>query len=261
VFEFLIGSRQKVYTVHTGAISAISEALNAMINGNMKEASEGKVIMEDVKEPVWERFCQFAYGGDYETPSPMTDSATLDKDTEGDVPLFEPPSRNPEGLVPTSTKQSRHYRAVCSAEDAKLRAWDAFRKEKQQQAPSNKLSFSNTSSMDYTEVLLCHAELYVLADKWGVDPLRYLCLQKLRRVLATFVIYQSRREELCRLIDYCYENTRNDDDPCPLRFLIANYVSLVIEHLVDDAAFRSLLGRRGFLSKDVLMGMTARLSK
>lgn len=67
-FVFLIGELQAEFTVHAAIIAKQSKALDALINGSMKEAFSGKAIFEDIAEDTFIRFCQFAYTGDYTTP-------------------------------------------------------------------------------------------------------------------------------------------------------------------------------------------------
>lgn len=67
-FLFLIGEDQSEYHVQAGIIAQQSKALKALVSGTMSEASEGKATFEDVTNDTFERFCQFAYTGDYTTP-------------------------------------------------------------------------------------------------------------------------------------------------------------------------------------------------
>ena len=69
LFVFVIGENQSEFLVHAGIIAKQSKALDALINGPMAEASRGKAILDDVQADTFERFCQFAYAGNYTTPT------------------------------------------------------------------------------------------------------------------------------------------------------------------------------------------------
>ena len=54
--------------VHAAAIAAVSEQLNALINGGMEESEKRCAKIEDVRVDDFIRFCEYAYRGDYTVP-------------------------------------------------------------------------------------------------------------------------------------------------------------------------------------------------
>lgn len=62
---------------------------------------------------------------------------------------------------------------------------------------------------DYNEVLLCHAQLYVLADRFFVPDLKALAIKNLHEALVpeNFTLYKSRVGDIVALLDYVYKNT------------------------------------------------------
>lgn len=68
LFTFVVGPECKAIPVHSGAISQLSPALNAMINSLFKEAETRVVKWEDVEVDVFTRLCQIAYTEDYSSP-------------------------------------------------------------------------------------------------------------------------------------------------------------------------------------------------
>jgi hypothetical protein len=64
-FTFVVGENQTAITVHAAIIAKQSKELDVLINGSMREASDGKAIFEDIQEDTFIRFCQFAYTGDH----------------------------------------------------------------------------------------------------------------------------------------------------------------------------------------------------
>lgn len=61
---------------------------------------------------------------------------------------------------------------------------------------------------DYTEVFLCHARLYVFAEKYDIEPLRKLSKQKIHQTLIGFHLYTERVGDIVVLLRYVYANTR-----------------------------------------------------
>jgi hypothetical protein len=67
-FVFVVGEYQAEFTAYAAIIAKQLKALDVLINGSMKEASDGRAIFKDIQEDTFIRFCQFAYTGDYTTP-------------------------------------------------------------------------------------------------------------------------------------------------------------------------------------------------
>lgn len=113
---------------------------------------------------------------------------------------------------------------------------------------------------DYTEVFLCHARLYVFAEKYDIFPLRKLCLNKLHETLCVFTLYKERVGDIVTLMRYIYANTVQrlpSDDP--LRSLVIHYAACVVEKLVSRSEFRALLEEPGELASDLVVKMINRL--
>lgn len=77
-FTFRIGGHGKKFVVHSAAFALQSKALDCLMNGNMIEGSNRSAIWGDVDEEDFIRFCQFAYTGDYTTPSPTVEEVSKD---------------------------------------------------------------------------------------------------------------------------------------------------------------------------------------
>ncbi|MCJ1347306.1 hypothetical protein MMC31_005529 [Peltigera leucophlebia] len=118
------------------------------------------------------------------------------------------------------------------------------------------------SCEDYTDVFICHAQLYVFADKWDIAPLKRLCLYKLQQTLIFFTLYKERVGDIVALMRYSYDNTPHlsaTDEP--LRSLVIHYATCVVEALVQTSEFKALLlaeeGRQ--LASDLIVRMIDRL--
>ncbi|CRG86891.1 hypothetical protein PISL3812_03904 [Talaromyces islandicus] len=226
-----------------------------MMSTDMKEGQEGKAVIEDEEESVWERFCQFAYSGDYTSEGPDIDALV-----NNDQLLFKPPVR-PDIPVITGGKHTRKKNRIVvpTPEPTRSRIWDEFCNRVYPISQLEDTPDEEDCSADYTEVFLCHAKLYVFADKWCVSSLQNPCLHKLKQTLQRFTIYQSRRRDLYKLIDYCYKFTRENDRDNPLTSLVAHYISCVVEYLVNDQGFQDLLETHVRFSRDLVLRMAQRL--
>ena len=97
---------------------------------------------------------------------------------------------------------------------------------------------------DYTNVFLSHAQLYVFADKYDIQPLKMLALHNLHQTLLIYTIYAERIGDITALIEYCYENSgaANDGGEAnELRVLLTDYVRWRLGALVNSLKFRNFL--------------------
>ncbi|KAF2476764.1 uncharacterized protein BDR25DRAFT_375890 [Lindgomyces ingoldianus] len=68
IFTFIIGLDRRPIVVHTGVIANISEPLNRLISGPMKEAQDQRAELPDIEKDDFLRLCEFAYKGNYSLP-------------------------------------------------------------------------------------------------------------------------------------------------------------------------------------------------
>lgn len=81
-FLFVIGEEAKEFHVHKELIGQLSPALNALVNGQMKEAREGRVEWPDLDPDTFVRFAKYAYSRDYTEAEPeiLTPLITVPED-------------------------------------------------------------------------------------------------------------------------------------------------------------------------------------
>lgn len=98
--------------------------------------------------------------------------------------------------------------------------------------PPNKLAAPKhkDSSEDYSDVLLCHARLYVLGDTYLIPELQKLAIHRLHATLKEFVLYPSRLQDVIMLVKYVFENTRQNDEICNM---VSLYCACIKESLDD----------------------------
>lgn len=116
------------------------------------------------------------------------------------------------------------------------------------------------SCEDYKDVFLCHARLYVFAEKYDIAPLKKLSLSKLHKTLSAFTLWMERVGDIVALMRYSYANTvyRSPSND-PLRLLVIHYATCVVEQLVKSSEFKALLEEPGELASDLVVKMIHRL--
>ena len=113
---------------------------------------------------------------------------------------------------------------------------------------------------NYTNVFLCHAELYVFAVRNEVDELRDLALKKLHAVLSIFELYQERTGDIIALLGYAYAKTEAPDSGKePLRDLLTRYVAFWMDTLMLDEGFKDLMKVEGDLLSDYMSSVLKRI--
>jgi hypothetical protein len=151
--------------------------------------------------------------------------------------------------------------AAMASQSKKSKLWDNSKNEVDSTSKPGFQPRKNRESCEgYTEVFLCHARLYVFADKYDIGPLKDLSLYKLRRTLAEFTLFDKRVGDIINLMRYSYLNTANlAESVDSLRLLIIHYAECVVEDMAGNDGFRSLLKESGSLARDLVEQMLKRL--
>ncbi|KAJ5396992.1 hypothetical protein N7509_005105 [Penicillium cosmopolitanum] len=92
-------------------------------------------------------------------------------------------------------------------------------------------------------VFLGQAKLYVLADKYGIEPLRRLIILKLYRTLSTFKLYDTGVVSIIEFVRFVYLNTppNHGGQVDPLRNMVTRYVISVLGKIGENQYFQELL--------------------
>jgi hypothetical protein len=276
--------------VHIAAIKRLSKPLSVLVDGPMSEAQSGSAILEDTEEHTFVRFCQFAYSGNYDAAepeiplgSPAIDAADavngeweigpeeLTVEVRADraaqeafwgapfAPRMNPPTFGPKPSNLHSPQMEKGPAPTGRSKTSNL--WELF-KVTMYGCPSARFQPpKNTDKYeDYTKVFLCHAQLYVFADKYDIASLRDLSLFKLHKTLSAFTLYPERVGDIVELIQFTYANTTDgphgEDE---LKHMVIRYSTCIIEDLAKDPGFQLLLGESSTLSQDIILQMLERL--
>ncbi|KIW89627.1 uncharacterized protein Z519_09783 [Cladophialophora bantiana CBS 173.52] len=253
-FRFLVGPAAKPFYIHAKLATQLSSTMAALVEGSMAEAKRCYAVLEDIDEDTFVRVVQFAYTGDYavaEPDTPVENSSNHLDHAEPAPAVYEYlPEEEPSNAVLPAEPDERTRGE---------RAWDffqsaAYKKETQPWQPE----VNQDSRQDYTPVFLCHAKLYIFSDKYNIEPLQELVLQKLRLTLSRFILHPQRVNDVVELLKYTYANTASRDvKDDKLRDLVSDYLVCHIEKIVYDVEFINMLGkegdgREGDVAKDLL---------
>lgn len=109
---------------------------------------------------------------------------------------------------------------------------------------------------DYSKVFFCHANLYILADKYDITALGALSMHKLYTTLKTFKLYPSRMHDILSLVALVFDNTRTEDK---LRAMLVHYCTCIVENLAKCETFQPTLQDFPEFMSALMAKMTERL--
>ena len=112
---------------------------------------------------------------------------------------------------------------------------------------------------NYTEVFLCHARIYVFAEKYSIWPLKALSLHKLQQILIDYIIYEERIVDIVNLLRYSYSRPASQGSVNSLSLLVAQYAACVVEELAKSPLFYLALEEFGSFGKDIMKQMLKRV--
>lgn len=257
LFTFLIGENEEPVQVHAAAIAKQSKALNTLINGSMVEAQVRSVSLRDVSLEDFLKFCEFAYTGDYSTPSSTTraETSSPSKADEEAVPVPSQPPPQPAREDPwasyTMKKKAQPSKTTLLRESFDNHSYCPVLPS-QQFLDTCQIMTNSKCTEDYTPVFLGHARLYVLADKYGVESLKYLCLDKIHETLVNFKLYKESIGDITELIRFSYCNDHTPDDVNDdLRALVLKFVASRHDLIGDSEPFLALVEEGGVFMRDL----------
>lgn len=264
----------------------MSKPLNALVHGEMKEASDGVAVWPEVDEGTFVRFWEFAYTGNYTAPKPAIVLALETQSSHHDEARKEPsPEEHPAPPAPPArpvleaeideehvmsdrfdrfgfSRPQRVNKSKRMPVTGRDELWNQFKKLNYHvpSPPPSPEKMRSPSLMDHSEVFLSHARIYVLADYYDIEALMVLSLKRLHQALVGFEFSRNRADDVTAVVDYCYGNTvdkgGNQDR---LRHLLALYTACKVETMWPSTYFQEILERSGELSKAVIKNMLDRL--
>ncbi|EPE27957.1 hypothetical protein GLAREA_04748 [Glarea lozoyensis ATCC 20868] len=243
--------------VRQEAIAQLSRPLCLMMTGHHSESQAGRTVWKDVSKETFEQFAQFAYTGDYFITAPVLREFDPEEWKEFDGSLDESQEEKEyeeEGKgLPPGKKRKRSEKGA-TGKLITLSDLTFARPERQRYWKVNRPATYYDSKYDYTQVLLCHASLYILGDLWLVEPLKKLALHKLQKTLNHFHIDKYKIRDVIHLLRVVYgEEGRTGPEGFEggLAQLVCAYLAMHGEFLRDNENFIEFMGEGGQFVKDV----------
>jgi len=237
----------------------------------VRRCDECAVEWNDIEEDTFGSFWEFAYTEDYAIPDSFLhdNMGQIDADTKtSSVGALSTPSVkeavNPVYVArPRSlTKKQRKKKAASfeSEDDSSGSAiLDAFRNSWRIELSDTIIDNAKDRKnhiKDHAGILLHHARVYILADRYGLLNLATLSLRKLHEAVLELDPDNQQLNDFVTLLCFCYEEPR----PEQLRRLVAHFTTCHIERLWESPTFQELVENHGSLSRDFMHFMLMRIS-
>ena len=237
-----------------------------MINGHLIEAQQGFAVLKEVDKGTFTRFAQWAYKGYYsaaEHEDKPDKESTRDEEGRDAEEMFASGLAYIDWTPSTDSSfsdQDNQFRKKQASDDAAVSAplMQSTRRGLKEAFISRKFTIrqnsisipppraNRNSTEDYTSVFLSHARLYVFADYYDIQPLKFLALEELQLTLASYTLYPERTGDIIALVRYSYANTCEPmagvED---LRTMLIAYMSYEVDTLMKDTAFKDLMVEDG----------------
>ena len=238
-----------------------------MIHGHFSEAKQGFALLEDVDKATFVRFVRWLYSTDYPALEPKlpSDESAVPSAAEAPQTTW---NDDEWGFYTTKkkSKKEKHKEAKKgslkeSFISRKYDIGDVWGTLGAETAWSPPLRSNKASNEDYTEVFLCHARLYVFAEKYDIQPLKELALSKLQQTLAIFTLYPERVGDIISLLKYIYDNTAESEPGCEdIRTMAVHYLGCEMEILVKEGSIKDLLATNSEMLSDFLNMFALRIT-
>ncbi len=208
----------------------------------MSEGLVAEARWEDVDKETFIRFAQFAYIGDYTTPQMIIEPTEIPSSI--DTGVFGPAKKAGKKHVPGPLEPIPAFKSLSY------------------QLPIPRFNFADTCdpamaegpSENIGEILIIHASLYVLAEKWGIDRLKRLALFKIHKTLNLFSLDIPKLEHVISFVRYAYSDESTPDLKTKidgLRELICHYIAANAALTAEDTSFLALIEEGGAFARDL----------
>lgn len=211
----------------------------------MRESRENFATILDVNEVTFARFVEFVYTGDYNSPQPervhevSTSTQGFNNKTSAQTTAAKIPPHAYQ--APAEPDEEPPLEAVPELPEPDFDPWGTFartRKDKKKQkqmaevqtpscdqkrsklpdpdisvavtcplSTSSKIRRNIIGHNEYTAVFFCHAQLYVLGEKYDVKPLKVLSSERLSRSFRHYERAETPSPDFPGLVRYIFEHT------------------------------------------------------
>ncbi|KAJ0159553.1 hypothetical protein CTA2_9490 [Colletotrichum tanaceti] len=243
IVKFVVGPDEKEFSVHEFSLCAISPGLRELLTGGWKESVEGKVVWIDVEPATFVRLMEYAYYHDYSVPKVARTTTLNDCDEPDDSP------DSLESYLQSSTHQGAQHQfgKKCFTQPLGLEFGQGSH-------PNNEAAYLRTdwlediksSKTGMADVLMSQVKLYTLANHYGIEGLRSLCLHRLQQSLLHCPGTSEFMDIFLDVVELVFSRTRPQD---PLRKLLVCYCVTDLEWATAFKRYRDLIEKLpGFAS-------------
>lgn len=234
-----------------------------MINGHLSEAHQGFAVLEEVEKDTFVRFIRWVYSKDYPA---LQHTVIVEPPSSSETTQPKPPDPDDDwGFWGTTKKKKKKKGEAEKGGSGSLKETfisHQYDLEETWNANPPPAPRSNKGSEeDYSGVFLCHAKLYVFAEKYDIQPLKKLALKKLHQTLAIFTLYMERVGDITTLLKYVYANTsESKPDVDDIRSMLAHYIGFEMETLHKEGEIKEMLSENNEMLDDFLCMFAQKVS-
>ncbi|KAI1358033.1 hypothetical protein F5Y08DRAFT_322833 [Xylaria arbuscula] len=252
----------------------MSSSLDALVRDSIRESSPSSVDWEDVNSSVFLRFVQFAYTGNYSSEMPTEPDAVSPrplKEYSSDafalpysLTSYNSAARNWRGMFDTCphegggvARRFDYTRCDCGPSEATKHYISTFLSQycRSVDISPNIARHQGTGSVEH---LICHIQMWTIANKYAVDSLMDKALSELALGLADWLISAfAFVPQFEKLINYIYTVTSG---PCQLRDVVASFATCVSTDASTLGGWETLLENTPDFTMDLVRQMTKRHS-
>ena len=252
-FKFFIGVDKAPAMVYEAAIAAQSPSLATFLCERMSENPVGEATWEDVDKETFARFIEFTYSEDYSVPGRILKDQ-LNHQHQEHQEHQEPVDDYDFGWGNSAAKKKKVVRGP------PLQLFDSLSYDVKPQSKfagtyESAITRSSNENLheDIGDILIIHASLYALGEKWGLEELKTLTLSKLHGTLKRVPREEFDIQHIVKLTRFVYsdENTPDWEDGIDrLRELVCYYNTTVVELSMKNSAFLALIEEGGPFVRD-----------
>ncbi|KAL0930484.1 uncharacterized protein CTRU02_214559 [Colletotrichum truncatum] len=250
LIKFVIGTPGVEFSVHESSFTRLSAPLRALLTGGMQESIDARVVWDDLETSIFLALVDFAYNGDYATPSLVKASqpeTSTKADSEEDCVVKTISISDWMKKFDGQNRRPIIY-SLCKAvfEKEKKKSWDGSIGKATYAA---EMMDANVTGHDV--VFMFHAKLYTLADKYAIGQLKELCLKRIRASLLLAPGNKHVLKAVRKLVCYVYEHTLHGDG---LRNLVLRYCIVKIGWLKKCGFVTQMVKGLPTFATDLLLG-------
>ncbi|CAG9977234.1 unnamed protein product [Clonostachys byssicola] len=245
VYRFIVGPEKKEYHIHSAVLANHSSALDAMVNDGLQESGEKIVDWTDVDSGAFLGLWHFLYSGRYAAPVLIS---RLGEDHPATKIREEEAGTLPDRTLPICTLPGCK-RPGCKMPGCTIPAglWLDFQTlrlaDLEESPPPQPKSVGRRVVVNsYTDLLLQHARVCVLADKYMIPPLKQLALTALQKELGIHLYDLETISEIAPDAIALLQFSFNNPAPDKLRELVTLFAACIITDLWECEGFQDLMG-------------------